>query len=260
MFIRSILFLVVLTVSVTSSSPLTGLLESIEHKKDDDRHNPTTITGLPVSDEDAQLDAELQRGGGLYKRPPPGSSPQWLASLNHTVLAVSCNYAVRDILLNWACHANRLGLNFLLLAMDAELAAAARGPWAHLIPATYYSPTVPAGFTGRAINPRVHNVWRNGQFNAVSFYKLAAVARVLERGYRVVFSDIDVVFFNDPMPNLFPTQDTFGGSDNAATSSSYTKAGVLLPLADFTYQQNVCGWTPGKGWPTTGPKGEVRDA
>jgi len=220
--------------------------------------NPSNVIQAPGSDGDnAQLDAELLRGGGLYKRPPPGSSPQWLASLNHTVLAVSCNYAVRDILLNWACHADRLGLNFLLLAMDAELAAAARGPWAHLIPATYYSPTVPAGFTGRAINPHVHNVWRNGQFNAVSFYKLAAVARVLERGYRVVFSDIDVVFFNDPMPNLFPRQDSFSEPVKVVGSSSYTEAGVLLPLADFTYQQNVCGWIPGKGWPTTGPKGEV---
>jgi hypothetical protein len=270
MNIRS-LVLVASALSVARGSSLSGLLDSIEHKKHGhpDHYVPSDFS--PNDGDDAQLDEELRRGGGVYRRPPPGSPLPWRASLNSTVLAVSCNYAVRDILLNWACHADRLGLNFLLLAMDAELAAAARGPWAHLIPAIYFSPAAPTGFTGKAIDPHVHNVWRNGQFNAVSVYKLAAVARVLARGYKVLFSDIDVVFFTDPVPALFPWHDSatapaaglessslLSSSVSISSLSRYTAAGVLLPLADFAYQQNVCGWAPGKGWPTTGHKGEVK--
>ena len=76
----------------------------------------------PSESDDDRLAAALKIGQGLYRRSPPGLSLLDQAALNGTVLAVSCNFAVLDILLNWACHADRLGLNFVLLAMDAELA------------------------------------------------------------------------------------------------------------------------------------------
>lgn len=198
--------------------------------------------------DDAQLAEALRAGGGLYRRPPTANNlpPGWLASLRQTVLVVSCNYAVRDLLLNWACGAERLGLNFVLLPMDAELAAAARGLYAKLFPAVYFSPMPPAGYQGGAIRPDTQSGWRKGQFNEVSYYKLAAVAAILRRGYRVVFSDVDVVFLTDPMPTLFPL-------NRSALSSP---AGVLLPLADFAYQQNEGAWDPtsAKGWGSPRPK------
>lgn len=64
----------------------------------------------------ARLKLVVTRAAGLYTTPR-------VAGLNSTVLAISCNYAVRDLLLSWSCHAKRLGLKFLLLAMDRELAA-----------------------------------------------------------------------------------------------------------------------------------------
>jgi hypothetical protein len=198
-----------------------------------------------VSD-DVQLAEALRVGGGLYRPSFARKLPQdWVGSLQKTVLAVSCNYAVRDLLLNWACHAERLGLNFVLLPMDAELAAAARGSYAQLFPAIYFSHTPPAGYQGGSIRPNTQSGWRRGQFNEVSYYKLAAVAAILNKGYRVVFSDVDIVFVTDPMPALFPFK-----------RGAPSDAGVLLPLADFAYQQNEGTWDPTsvKGWGSPRPK------
>jgi len=212
---------------------------------DPDLINITVAPAGNVSD-DMQLAEALRLGGGLYRplfaRKFP---PDWIASLQKTVLAVSCNYAVRDVLLNWACHAERLGLNFVLLPMDAELAAAARASYAQLFPAVYFSHTPPPGYQGGSIQPNTQSGWRRGQFNEVSYYKLAAVAAILNKGYRVVFSDVDIVFVSDPMPTLFPFK-----------PGAPSPAGVLFPLADFAYQQNEGLWDPSsrKGWGSPRPK------
>ncbi len=76
------------------------------------------------AEDTARLKLVLTRAAGLY------ITPHRVPGLNSTVLAISCNYAVRDLLLSWSCHAKRLGLKFLLLAMDRELAAwAEREQW-----------------------------------------------------------------------------------------------------------------------------------
>ena len=98
---------------------------------------------------------------------------------------MSCNFAVLDMLLNWACHARGLGLKFVLLAMDHELFEAATGPrYRWLLPHCFIGAASPEGFRG-TIDPHTHNAWRNGQFNVVSLYKVAAVTRVLNHGYSV---------------------------------------------------------------------------
>ena len=169
------------------------------------------------------------------------------------------------MLLNWACHAERLGLRFLLLAMDAEIADAAAGPYRAQLPHVFLGEHAPEGFRGRAIDPHTHNAWRNGQFNAVSAYKLAAVARVLHHGFSVLFSDVDAVLLSDPVEALFgppggmlvrgsATTAAGGGGGEAAerrAAARSTGAGVLHPLADFAFQQNVCGWAPGRPWTET---------
>lgn len=55
----------------------------------------------------------------------------------------------------------------MLLAMDKEVAAAAAGPYKHMIPSSIYA--VPSEMKGKkAVDPHVHNAFRKGQFNTVA--------------------------------------------------------------------------------------------
>ena len=65
------------------------------------------------------------------------------------------------------------------------MAAAAEGPYKRLIPSVFLGERPPEGLRAGKIDPNTHNAWRRGQFNAVSFYKLGAVRRVLRHGYQV---------------------------------------------------------------------------
>jgi hypothetical protein len=49
---------------------------------------------------------------------------------------------------------------------------------------------------------------------------------------------VDIVFLADPIPAFFPS---------SLTMESSSRGAVLQPLADFTYQQNLCGYDPKTG-------------
>lgn len=168
------------------------------------------------------LSEALAISSGLYT----DSTPVFKSS----VMIVSCNFAVMDILMNWACHANRLGLKFLLIAMDKQLADVANEAYfKSQIPYVYQGDPLTWKNGAKKIDANVHNAFRNGQFNTVSLYKLASVRDAISMKYNVLFSDIDIVLLHDPIPALFPP-------------SVISDFGVVQPLPDFSYQQNIGGW------------------
>ena len=112
-------------------------------------------------------------------------------------------------------------------------ALASRGVARKLLPLVYWNnDEVPPAIRrtgGGAVDPARSAVWRNGQFNLISMYKLALIEQVLSHGYNTLFSDVDIVLLSSPVDAFFPP--------NGEPSPS----GVLQPLADFSYQQNICG-------------------
>jgi hypothetical protein len=176
----------------------------------------------------------LQSSSGLYSHPIKATP------YNSSILIVSCNFAVMDILMNWACHANRLGLKFLLIAMDNQLASESTLPYFRSqIPHVYHGSPLTWKNGAKQIDPNVHNAWRNGQFNLVSLYKLASVRDAISMGYNVFFSDVDIVLLHDPVPAFFPP---------CSTTLKRSAYGVIQPLPDFAYQQNIGGWWKDSQW------------
>jgi len=128
--------------------------------------------------------------------------------------------------------------------MDQKVADAAEGPYKALVPSVFLGEHAPEGLSSN-IDPDEHSSFRQGQFNAVSVYKLGAVRRVLMQGFQVIFSDVDVILLSDPVPALFPPPSSSPLPSSSSPPSLWSAAGVLLPLADFAYMQNVCYWGPG---------------
>ena len=118
-------------------------------------------------------------------------------SLQRTVLVVSCNYGFADMLLNWICHARKLGLLFFVYAMDRKL---------HNFLQEYTD--VPSifdydadGRTGDVPSEAV-DFLDTKRFGMLTCQKLLNVKRLVELGFDVWFSDVDVAFMQDPFDSL----------------------------------------------------------
>jgi hypothetical protein len=104
---------------------------------------------------------------------------------------------------NWVCHAERLGLKYLVWADDDEAAtriSAFLKTGDHGKHGTLFSSpamTEKLGVTAGEAN------WRNRKaFNIISTYKLMVVRMILDTGANVWFSDADIAFVQDPWPRF----------------------------------------------------------
>jgi len=133
---------------------------------------PTTTTTSTVNL------AELFRlHAGLYE--DKSRAPE----LGHVLLLTAANSGYVDMLENWECFARKLGLDWLVIAMDDEL---------HRRMPNRSFPSIGQHYEGNA------NFGSNG-FMVVACNKLRSVLYVLATGlYDVVFTDSDNVFRSDP--------------------------------------------------------------
>ena len=77
-----------------------------------------------------------------------------------------------DLLLNWACHANALSLDYVVLSMDPQLEDAIAEHHHHVIPHSYYGVPAELKQAGKSVDPSRHNAWRRGQFNTLTMFKV----------------------------------------------------------------------------------------
>mmetsp|Transcript_122607 Transcript_122607/g.358066 ORF Transcript_122607/g.358066 Transcript_122607/m.358066 type:complete len:348 (-) Transcript_122607:252-1295(-) len=104
---------------------------------------------------------------------------------SNTVLVTAGNIAYSDMLRNWRCHADKLGLDYVIIALDPDIYNAADRDRSLLIDGGKY-------FRGAAR-------FRQGHFNEMSCSKVRIVLDILiHTGLNVVFSDPDNVFRHDP--------------------------------------------------------------
>ena len=103
---------------------------------------------------------------------------------------------------NWACHARRLGLEYLAWPDEpgARDKAASSGACATaragctLFFARSLSATYPVNGT--------ESRFRSGNFNRISKFKFVSVLAALRRGSHVWFSNVDIAFIRDPWPEI----------------------------------------------------------
>lgn len=137
------------------------------------------------------LQGLLQRAAGIFV------DPLRQVGLERTVLVTGCNHGFLNHLLNFKCFADRMGLKFLVVAMDEK---AYQYLTKHTNMVTYYMPT---GIDNTTVTVTSDSVtFRSKQFNLITARKKEAVHDILVLGYDVLFSDTDVAIVRNPLPYL----------------------------------------------------------
>lgn len=123
----------------------------------------------------------IQSHAGLYM--DKAAHPEF----TRTVLVTAANVAYTEMLKNWRCHADRLGLDYIIVAFDKAM----------------YEKLDPE----RSILVDGHQTsheegFRTKGFNVMTCNKIKMVQEILhDTGLNVVFSDPDNVFKHDPFAN-----------------------------------------------------------
>lgn len=115
----------------------------------------------------------------------------------------AANYGYREFLMNFNCHAKRVGVKFLPIAMDRKIFRYIKRN--ELFPATFMIP--------EQVNTTVSG-FGTKNFNTIGCRKMEIVLGALKLGYDVIFSDIDIVMMQDPLPYVFMEGIDYAHSQN----------------------------------------------
>jgi len=128
---------------------------------------------------DEKLLQTVRQHAGLYT--DKSAHPEF----EKTVLVTASNMAYAPMLKNWRCHADKLGLDYVIIAFDEQLVQ-------------------DLGRDDRVMHmdgadfPE-HSSFRKGHFNEMSCMKIQIVKEIMAKtGFNVVFSDPDNIFRGDP--------------------------------------------------------------
>lgn len=135
--------------------------------------------------------------------PPPFGLPLTLESVldkvvqNNTVILSALNFGYRGILQNWVCNMRHLGItNFVIAALDADLYkfAFTRG-----LP-TYMENTIFEGLNSSIISDASYGT---DSFKQLTKMKSRVVVRILKLGVNVVWTDCDIIWFKNPLQDMW---------------------------------------------------------
>ena len=147
----------------------------------------SAVTSDDIFKKAATLQVMLEKSSGIYV------DRERQVGLKRTVLVTGCNYGFINHLLNFRCFADRLGLKFLVIALDER-------SYLYLTKHTdmnvYYMALGSDAITSDS------TTFRSKQFNLITARKMEAVHDILTLGYDVIFSDTDVAILKDPTPYL----------------------------------------------------------
>lgn len=135
--------------------------------------------------------------------PPPFGLPLTMESvidkvaINNTVILSALNYGYRGILQNWVCNMRHLGItNFIIAALDEDLYkfAFTRG-----LP-TYFENTIFQGLNSSIISDASYG---SDSFKQLTKMKSRVVVRLLKHGVNVIWTDCDIIWFKNPIENMW---------------------------------------------------------
>jgi hypothetical protein len=115
------------------------------------------------------------------------------------VLLTAVNYAYRDHLMNFKCNLERVGMvdHFVIGALDEEIYE-----WGVMEGLPIFPAAGKVASTG--MNASRHTIYGSDAFNSITKLKSRLVLEVLNEGYSVVWSDVDITWFTHPFEALSP--------------------------------------------------------
>lgn len=117
--------------------------------------------------------------------------------INNTVIISALNYGYRGIMMNWVCNMRHLGItNYVIAALDADLYKFA---YTRSLP-TYLENTIFQGLNASILSDASYGT---DAFKQLTKMKSRVVVRILKEGYNVVWSDADIVYFKNPLLNMW---------------------------------------------------------
>lgn len=137
------------------------------------------------------------------KEAPPFGLPLTMESVidrvvvNNTIILSALNFGYRGILQNWVCNMRHLGVtNFVIAALDADLYkfAFTRG-----LP-TYMENTIFDGLNSSIISDASYGT---DSFKQLTKMKSRVVVRLLKHGVNVVWTDCDIIWFKNPLQDMW---------------------------------------------------------
>jgi Nucleotide-diphospho-sugar transferase len=140
----------------------------------------------------SSLHSVVQKAAGLFV------DPAKQAGYERTVLVTGCNYGFLNHLQNFKCFADRLGMKFLVIAMDEKAFQHLSQSGDMLV--YYMSGSADVASATAVTSDSV--TFRSKQFNLITARKKEAVHDILVLGYDVLFSDTDVAIVRNPLPYL----------------------------------------------------------
>ena len=128
---------------------------------------------------------------GLDQSSPLGMSDELAKS---TVLILSANMGYADMTLNFLCRLREISKTFKYIVF-------AQDPSFYKFLQWYNIPSV-SGSVIHRVSTENDQTFRSTEFNQISIAKMIATRIVLELGYNVLFSDVDIAWKKNPMPFL----------------------------------------------------------
>lgn len=135
--------------------------------------------------------------------PPPFGLPLTFTSvlekvaINNTIILTALNFGYRSIMMNWVCNMRQLGItNFVIASLDEMLYKYA---FIRSLP-TYYESTI---FNGMNQSLLSHAAYGSDEFKMLTKLKSRVVVRILRKGYNVLWTDCDIVYFKNPLIDLW---------------------------------------------------------
>lgn len=168
------------------------------------------------------LPTRVVNGAGKFGLPLTLEDALEAVAMNGTVIVSAVNYGYRHIMMNWVCHMRRLSMsNFIIAALDEDTY---RFALSHGI-ATYFEDSFDK-------HVETHLLGEQGEYGSVQFKRLTkmktrVVARILRMGYDVVWSDTDIMFFRNPLPELLASTGDLVVQSNAPDSEATNALGRL---------------------------------
>ena len=147
------------------------------------------VVSTPIKNTYQDLIPLLEKVSGVYTEVPLTSKH---LSLEKTVIVTACNYGFLNHLYNFDCFMKRLGMKYLVIALDKKAYQYLSNNTSIV---TYFLPS-------ENDVTSAPQEFRSRQFNIITTKKKEAVLTIMKLGYNVLFSDTDVAIIRDPFPYL----------------------------------------------------------
>jgi len=140
-----------------------------------------------VNTNDDDLLSLLKEASGVYRKPQELTPREKAFNLDKTIVITAVNHGFLDFFYNFDCFMQRLNFKYLVLAMDSKAYKALQT-----------HPEILAYHLQRSHSSLVED----NQHVMLLKLKFAFVLKIMNMGYNVLFSDIDVAIIRNPLPYL----------------------------------------------------------